>query len=102
MADLAASIEQVIVDVLIHKTLLAAKTYQVNQIMIAGGVAANQKLAKQLICKVQNIMPHVKIFIPPPYLCTDNAAYIATAAFYNYHPIDPLKLQANPSLSLTK
>ena len=91
--NLAASIEQAIVDVLVTKTIRAAKKYKVSQIMIAGGVAANQKLrsAFQL---------NAKIHIPPPNLCTDNGAMIASAAFYLKPVKNPLKLQANPNLSL--
>ncbi len=92
--NLAASLEAAIVEVLVKKTVEAAQIYKVDQIIVAGGVAANQTLAKELA--------RADALIPPPNLCTDNAVYIATAAFYNFHPIDPLALQANPSLSLAK
>lgn len=98
--NLAASIEAAIIDVLAAKTIKAVQTYKVDQILVAGGVAANQQLAETLHSVVQKNLSHVKLFIPPPYLCTDNAAYIATAAFFNYHPVNPLNLQANPNLSL--
>ncbi|MDD5147372.1 MAG: tRNA (adenosine(37)-N6)-threonylcarbamoyltransferase complex transferase subunit TsaD [Candidatus Daviesbacteria bacterium] len=99
--NLAASIEAAIVDVLVAKTIKAAQFYHVNQIMIAGGVAANQTLVRNLKLKIKNLKLNTKLFVPPPELCTDNAGMIATAAFFNYPPTDPLKLQANPNLSLS-
>lgn len=99
-ADIAASLEAAIVDVLVNKTLKAVKKYQVKQVILAGGVAANQKLNEKFTTAVREKLTHVTLFIPPPKLCTDNAVYIATAAFYNYHPANSLTLQANPNLSL--
>lgn len=98
--NLAASLQEAIVEVLIKKTIKAVQTFKVEQILVAGGVAANQTLAKQLIIYTLQKKMDVRIFIPPPALCTDNAAMIAAAAFFNFHPIDPLTLQANPNLSL--
>lgn len=100
--DLAASIQEAIVDVLVAKTIRAGQTYGVRHIMLAGGVAANRKLAERLTEVARMKIPHVEIHIPLVNLCTDNAAYIAAAAFFNYHPTDPLKLQANPNLSLSR
>lgn len=96
--NLAASLEAAIVDVLVKKTIAAAQKYKVGQVIVAGGVAANQTLAETLARVSQN--SSLKLFIPPPALCTDNAAMIVAAAFYNYHPVDPLTVQANPNLSL--
>ncbi|MDO8498524.1 MAG: tRNA (adenosine(37)-N6)-threonylcarbamoyltransferase complex transferase subunit TsaD [bacterium] len=98
--DLAASIQEAITDVLVIKTTKAAQSYKVKQIMLAGGVAANRRLAEKIVTVASSKIGNVKIFIPPANLCTDNAAYIAAAALYNYHPVDPLTLQANPNLSL--
>ncbi|MCL5784526.1 MAG: tRNA (adenosine(37)-N6)-threonylcarbamoyltransferase complex transferase subunit TsaD [Patescibacteria group bacterium] len=101
LADLAAAIEEAIADVLIEKTIAAARKYNVEQIVVAGGVAANKTISSRLIKAVEQNIARGEIFIPPVNLCTDNAAYIAAAAFYNYHPISPFKLQANPNLSLS-
>lgn len=96
--DLSASIEAAIVDVLVDKTIKAAKKYQVKQLMVAGGVAANQELVRRL--KVQSAKLKIKLHIPPPQLCTDNGAMIASAAFFAKPAKDPLSIQTDPNLSL--
>ncbi len=97
-ADLAAAIEKAIVDVIVQKTIAAAQKYKVEQIIVAGGVAANRKLVSDLNLKCQ--ISNLKLFVPPPELCTDNGAMIAAAAFF-IKPINhPLSIQANPNLSL--
>ncbi len=93
--DLAASIEQTIIDVLIKKTIGAADKYGISEIMIAGGVAANDNLSARL-----RRFPHVVVRNPQKIFCTDNAAMVAAAAFFIDKPSDPLSLQANPNLSL--
>lgn len=96
--DMCASIEAAIVDVLVKKTITAAKRYEVEQIIVAGGVAANQRLSESLARA--GGLNSLKLFIPPPSFCTDNAAMVTAAAFFNYQETDPLKVQANPNLSL--
>jgi N6-L-threonylcarbamoyladenine synthase len=100
--DLAASIQEAVADTIVKKTIKAAQINQVEQIIVAGGVAANQRLKELLEQQVGKELPDAKLFVPPVKLCTDNAAYIAAAAFFNYHPADPLSLQANPNLSLLR
>ncbi len=94
-ADLAAAIEKTICEVLVKKTIAAAELHGVDQIMVAGGVAANQTLRKIFAEQWTG-----KFSIPEPKYCTDNAAMIATAACHIGEPINPLDLQANPNLSL--
>lgn len=101
LSDICACVELAIVDVLVAKTLKATKLTQANCIIVAGGVAANTKLTEQLINQANQLLPKVKIFIPPVNLCTDNAAMIASAALYNPVPVDPLKIQADPGISLS-
>ena len=98
--DLAASLEAAIVDVLVEKTIRAAKIFKVERIMIAGGVAANQKLKNDLRLKIKDLGMKIELHIPPANLCTDNAAMIAAAGFFQKAIADPLKLQAYPNLSL--
>jgi len=95
--NLAASIEQTIIDVLVKKTMAAVKQYSVDQVMIAGGVAANSYLSAEL-----RRTSHVNVFSPSSHniFCTDNAAMIAAAGFFAKGPINPLELQADPNLSL--
>lgn len=95
LSDLAASIQASIVELLVRKTVAAAQRYNIDQIMVAGGVAANSCLREELKKAF-----HGQVFIPSPNFCTDNAAMIAAAAYYNYNPQGPLSIQANPNLSL--
>ncbi len=98
VADIAASVQEAIVDVLIYKTLKAAQKYKVESILLGGGVAANQKLRDELKLKIENSKLKIPFFVPSKNLCTDNAAMIAAAAFYNYKEVLWQKLTANPEL----
>ncbi|OGE26647.1 tRNA (adenosine(37)-N6)-threonylcarbamoyltransferase complex transferase subunit TsaD [Candidatus Daviesbacteria bacterium RIFCSPLOWO2_02_FULL_40_8] len=93
--DLAASIEQAIIDVLIKKTTTAALDNNIEHVMLAGGVASNQRLRESVTRSFIG-----RVFTPEPLLCTDNAVTTATYALFHNHPVDPLILQANPNLSL--
>lgn len=90
-SQIAAEIQEAIVDVLVQKTVKAAKHYNVKNILIAGGVAANTRLRNVLSQKSP-----IPVFIPPVALCTDNAAFIASYANFNYHPADINKISAIP------
>ena len=79
VADLAASFQAAVIDVLVGKTLKAAETYQAKNILVAGGVSANKALRQA----VQERSP-CPVHIPPLSLCTDNAAMIAGAGYYRY------------------
>ena len=81
-ADLAASFQKAVVDVLAEHTMLAAKDYKMDKIAIAGGVASNGTLraAMEKAC-VEN---GYKFYRPSPIFCTDNAAMIGVAAYYEY------------------
>jgi len=100
LSDLCASIEAAIIETLVKKTVEAAKCYKVEQIIVAGGVAANQKLVANLKLEIENLKLKIRVAVPPPSLCTDNAAMIAAAAFFTEERINPDNLQANPNLSL--
>ena len=97
--NLAASIEVAIIDCLVEKTIRAVQEYKVEQIIVAGGVAANKALVDRLQATVDSL--GIKLFAPPANLCTDNAAMIASAAFFLKPIINPSKLQADPNLSLS-
>lgn len=100
--DLAASFQAAVVDVLVDKTIRAAKEYPVKQIILAGGVAANSGLRTALEDAVEEAFDDVALVIPPLSLCGDNAAMIGAAAFLDFDkegPID-LAMNAHPGLSL--
>jgi N6-L-threonylcarbamoyladenine synthase len=78
--DLAASFQQKVVDILCDKVLKAYDEYPVNNIIIAGGVAANSLLRKTL--KEQGEKKGIKVFYPSMKLCTDNGAMISLATYY--------------------
>ncbi|MED4877950.1 tRNA (adenosine(37)-N6)-threonylcarbamoyltransferase complex transferase subunit TsaD [Anoxybacillus geothermalis] len=99
--QMAASFQASVVDVLVTKTVQAAKQYNVRQVLLAGGVAANRGLRAALQEKMKEL-PDVELVIPPLSLCTDNAAMIAVAGtvLYQQGKRADLALNANPSLPL--
>ena len=80
--DVAASVEQALVDVLVHKTVRAAAVTKVKTVVLAGGVAANKKLRIALRESLAAKLPNVRFVEPPLAYCTDNAAMIAMAAYF--------------------
>jgi len=78
--DMCASFQASVLDVLIEKTRHAANELGVEQIIVAGGVAANKGLRKRIFAEI----PDKNILIPSMKYCTDNAAMIAAAAYYQY------------------
>ncbi|HTK04524.1 MAG TPA: tRNA (adenosine(37)-N6)-threonylcarbamoyltransferase complex transferase subunit TsaD [Candidatus Eisenbacteria bacterium] len=80
--DVAASVEQAIVDVLVAKTVRAAAATKVRTVIVAGGVAANAKLRASLAAGLAAKLPAVRFVEPPVKYCTDNAAMIAMAAYF--------------------
>jgi N6-L-threonylcarbamoyladenine synthase len=79
VADLAASFQAAVVDMLVEKTSEAATAFGVREVLVAGGVAANSALRARLGERLT-----IPFRYPPLILCTDNAAMIAAAAFYRY------------------
>jgi len=77
--DLAASFQAAVVDVLVTKTLQAARKYKAKEILVAGGVSANRAIRTAFL--EQNEFP---VHIPSLSLCTDNAAMIAAAGYFRY------------------
>ncbi|MEN3001722.1 MAG: tRNA (adenosine(37)-N6)-threonylcarbamoyltransferase complex transferase subunit TsaD [Armatimonadota bacterium] len=80
LADLCASFQQAVIDVLIVKAIRAAQACQVSVLTVVGGVAANSALQQQMREAAETA--HLQLFIPPPYYCTDNAAMIAYAGYH--------------------
>lgn len=81
-ADIAASFQQAVVDVLVDNAIRAAKDYHMDRLAIAGGVASNGALraAMEASCEKEGI----RFYRPSPIFCTDNAAMIGVAAYYEY------------------
>ena len=99
--DILASFQQAVVDVLTEKTLKAALKLKVNKIALAGGVAANLYLRKNI--KKRAKMYDIEVFYPSPQLCTDNAVMVASAGYYKLrnNKISSLNLDAVSRLPLT-
>lgn len=99
-ADVAASFQKAVVDVLTDNVITTCKRYNVDKIAIAGGVASNSALRKTLIKEGEKL--NIKVLFPSPILCTDNAAMIGSAAFFQFIKEDfaDMDLNAKPNLKL--
>ena len=99
-ADVAASFQKAVVEVLVEHSMMALKELKVDKFAISGGVAANSSLRAQMAkaCKENNI----KFYCPSLAMCTDNAAMIGVAAYYEYKRgiRSDWKLNAVPNLKL--
>jgi N6-L-threonylcarbamoyladenine synthase len=99
--EMAREIQQAVIDVLIFKTIKAAKEFKVKSIILGGGVAANQELRKKLKEKIEKELEGIKFFIPPPEFCTDNGLMVAVSAFFNRRKIKrPAQIFADPNLKI--
>ncbi len=91
VADISLAVQKSIIEVLVRKTVKAAKKYKVKSILLGGGVAANQALR-------DNLELEINVFAPPKNLCTDNAAMIGAYAAFNFKPVAWDKITANSEL----
>jgi len=98
VADLAASFQAAVIEVLYAKTIQAARQYAVKEIVIGGGVAANQALRAAFA-----VQSEFKVHIPPLKYCTDNAAMVAAAGYYRYTlgHTSPLEIDVLPTWPLS-
>jgi N6-L-threonylcarbamoyladenine synthase len=99
-ADIAASFQEAIVDMLVKPTIKAAKAHAVSRIVLSGGVAANSRLREKM--KEQADAEGLKVYFPSPRFCTDNGAMIALTG---YHSLkrgrrDDFRLNADAALTL--
>lgn len=99
-ADIAASFQKAVVEVLVENSMHAVEKYGMNKFAIAGGVASNSALRQAMQDAFEK--RGVKFYHPSPIFCTDNAAMIGVAAYYEYlagtrHGLD---LNAVPNLKL--
>ena len=97
VANVAAAFQEAVVDCLVARTLEAAKRYRVNGVLVAGGVAANTLLRKEI-----GKRSPVEVLIPEPQLCTDNGAMIGAAAYFHLRngTFNQWDLDVVPSLKL--
>jgi N6-L-threonylcarbamoyladenine synthase len=91
--NICASFQQAVVDVLVEKTLAAAKRYKVNTVVLGGGVSANMKLRETFQDRCEQADLH--FFVPRPLYCTDNAAMIALAGYHKFHAIGDMSTTAD-------
>jgi len=97
-ADVAASFQEAVVDVLVEKTLRAARQRNIKRVIVVGGVAANSRLRERLLSQ-----KNLQVFFPKMELCTDNAAMIAACAYFRHTQLgqsDPFDLAPQPGLNL--
>lgn len=99
-ADFAASFRRAVVGLLVEKAVAAAKDTGADKLAIAGGVAANSLLRREIVAKGEKA--GLKVFVPPKWLCTDNAVMIGAAAYYDLmrRDIAALDLNAMPSIRM--
>ncbi|MBI4692314.1 MAG: tRNA (adenosine(37)-N6)-threonylcarbamoyltransferase complex transferase subunit TsaD [Candidatus Terrybacteria bacterium] len=101
---ICAEFQQAVIDVLISKTIRAAKEYKVKTIILGGGVAANNELRKQLSCQLSAVSRKLNFLLPAKNFTGDNAAMIAVAAYFRakkkqFSKSDNLKADGNLKLS---
>lgn len=97
--DFCASFQEAVTDVLVYKTIKAKNEFDIKQIIVAGGVAANSGLRRKMLEKIKDI----PIYFPNMSYCTDNAAMIATAGYFQYKKdlkIDDLYLNGQSRLNM--
>ena len=94
VSTLAYEVQESITDVLVSKTIHAAQQYDAKSILIGGGVASNIRLREKFKSSTINF------FCPPVALCTDNAAYIGSYAFFRGTAVDWHTIEATPNLSV--
>lgn len=100
-ADVAASFQKAVISNLVDHVMIVARTRGYDKIAVAGGVASNSYLRRSLI--EAGRAQQIEILFPDPVLCTDNAAMIASAGYYQYlsGDVSSLAVNAEPSLGLS-
>ena len=97
-ADVAASFQQAVIDVLVKKTVRAAEEYKAKSILLCGGVSANKTLREKLELEAKSYKLKADIFSPEKIYCTDNAAMIGAYALLNPREESWRTVNADPEL----
>jgi N6-L-threonylcarbamoyladenine synthase len=98
----AKEVQQAVIDVLISKTIRAAKEFGAKSIILGGGVSANEELRHQFKSNLEHPTSNIKLLIPPKELCTDNGLMVAVAGYFNKGKAtkDFDKIVAEPNLKI--
>jgi N6-L-threonylcarbamoyladenine synthase len=95
----AKEVQQAVIDVLISKTIRAAKEFSAKSIILGGGVVANEELRHQFKSNLEHPTSNIKLLIPPKELCTDNGLMVAVAGYFNKEKVtkdfDKIVAEAN-------
>ena len=103
IANVCFEVQQAIIDVLLKKTIQAAKDYKVKTIILGGGVSANKELRKQFNYSLQTTNYKLNLLVPPVNLSTDNGLMIAVAGYFHRNKTTPWqKLKANANLRINR
>lgn len=99
VSQMAFEIQESITDVLVKKTMSAVEQFLPKSLLVCGGVAANKRLREKFEEEMKNYSD-IKLFFPPIEYCTDNAATIASAAYFNYKPAPLNEITVDPGLEI--
>jgi N6-L-threonylcarbamoyladenine synthase len=101
VSSLSFEIQEAICDVLTSKTIRAIQTFKPKSLLLAGGVAANTRLRQKFQSEIQKNNLKIEFFVPLANFCTDNAAYIASCAYFNRNFTNWERVSANPGLTIS-
>lgn len=102
IVQLAWELQEAVVECLVGKLMKAVKEYRPNNVLLAGGVAANSRLREEAARRIKQLELRIKLYIPEIKYCTDNAVMVGAAGIYNYSPTPSDQVRVDPGLMLTE